>query len=206
MKTGNSCQKRAFLTLFGGMVIFCLCGFHSCNMEVDQEEILVAMVASAQQQKSDDCRYCFDGKSVELIRPLRFYPFFYSDVEIEEYVGYVLRYGRWEKINRNLLDGNDYLDLPVGSKVIISGFFVDVLKSRGEDGKESEIECYLLEITVPSRPEWDYKFIYLLGCNHKLATPFWDASGKLSNELEFKPVDIEKLYPGGIWFSAVKTE
>ena len=35
MKTGNSCQKRAFLTLFGGMVIFCLCGFHSCNMETE---------------------------------------------------------------------------------------------------------------------------------------------------------------------------
>ena len=108
MKTGNSCQKKAFLTLFGGMVIFCLCGFHSCNMET---ELYGSSLVQLTKRLENGCyRYDFH-KTMVLAHPLRCRLVSRYDIS-KKYAGCMVWNGFEREIDHNLLGGEEYLELP----------------------------------------------------------------------------------------------
>lgn len=196
MKTGNSCQKRAFLTLFGGMVIFCLCGFHSCNMET---ELYGSSLVQLTKRLENGCyRYDFH-KTMVLAHPLRCRLVSRYDIS-KKYAGCMVWNGFEREIDHNLLGGEEYLELPVGTKMIFTSFFVDKPEGFGDFGNQSSEEYYFLEVMLPDKPEWDYNFVYFLGYDHKIVPGFWQIAGKLLEMEAFAPVDIEKIFPHGFWW------
>ena len=173
--------------IFGWLVVFfCLCGFYSCD-------------AGTGEQKAEERNYEYYAfeKKVVLTRPLRCYAFFCYEVS-GEYAGSILQYGTWERISRKLFDGKDYVDLPVGTEVIVKDFWIRWFGELEESGK-SEHECYFLGIIVPQKPEWEDRFVYFMGYDHKLAFPFWEDDNQQFEKKIFGPNDIEDFFPGGCW-------
>ena len=178
------------------MVIFCLCGFHSCNMET---ELYGSSLVQLTKRLENGCyRYDFH-KAMVLAHPLRCRLVSRYDIS-KKYAGCMVWNGFEREIDHNLLGGEEYLELPVGTEMIFTSFFVDKPEGFGDFGKQSSEEYYFLEVMLPDKPEWDYNFVYFLGYNHKIVPGFWQIAGKLPEMEAFAPVDIEKIFPHGFWW------
>lgn len=189
-----------FFSSFGYVVIsFFLCGFNSCCPEPQRpsfEEIWENCVKSTKRLESGCYRYSI-WERVVLQQPLYCRLISWEEAigsrEFEKYVGYGLLNYACENEKKKPEYGT-FWEIATGREITIVDFFVE--ESKDHPGRE----YYFVQLILPDETEWNVSFIYFMGYDNKMISVPGGRKKKRGMERKFNPVDIEKIFPGGVWY------
>lgn len=191
-------KKRLYSPVLGALV--CLACFRTCSTDTPPDAILEGALYVPLELKNGYAEYSFRQK-VTLNRPLRCYLTPYYGVT-DKYLGSLV----WQLLAEKTAKDNkhkDYVEIPAGTEMILKCFFT-ADDSWPLETTTTGNENYFLCAHIPSRPDLQYIPAYFMGRNSTLEPFPWDSEVKLPPPGSFRPLDIEKLFPGGRWEYARK--
>lgn len=193
-------RKRLYSPVLGALV--CLACFRTCSTNISPEAIIRGPIFVPLELENGCAEYSFKQK-VTLNRPLRCYFRPYHGVA-DKHLGSLV----WQLLAVKTMDDNkskEYIEIPAGTEMILECFFV------ADDGWPTEAtangkENYFLGVNIPSRPDLLHTPAYFMGRNRTLEPFPWDSEVQLPPPGTFRPLDIEKLFPGGKWIRAWRSK
>ncbi|MGE4565460.1 MAG: hypothetical protein AB7F32_11365 [Victivallaceae bacterium] len=191
-------RKRLYSPVLGALV--CLACVRTCSIDIPPDAILGGALYVPLELENDHAEYSFKQKVI-LNRPLRcsLTPYY---VVTDKHLGSLV----WQLLadkTANANKGKDCIVIPAGTEIILTRFFA-ADDSWPLEKTATRNENYFLCAYIPSRPDLQYIPAYFMGHNGTLEPFPWDSEVKLPPPGTFRPLDIEKLFPGGKWEYARK--